>query len=194
MPNPPPDYEPIAAAPSGHIHLILVREPHFYLQIPLDIICSLCLKPRKYLVFLGWCILGVEGGLAECPNNEQMDLEGALDDKGLYYYVKDDDTCTGRFCFYTVVECPLAYETLTNGSLSNTDLSMAVDIEVIKQRSNVPSETTESRSDFRNQLLIRDACCVFTGSSDRFGSGMHIIPYKRGSEVCSEVLLHLRDI
>lgn len=79
-------------------------------------------------------------------------------------------------------------------SLLNKDLSLAVDMEVIKQRSNVSSETTESRSDFRNQLLIRDGRCVFTGSPERYGSGMHIIPYRRGSEVCSKVLLHWRDI
>ena len=79
-------------------------------------------------------------------------------------------------------------------SLFYEDLSHAVDIEVIKQRSNVPSETTESRNDFRDQLLIRDGFCVFTGSSDRFGSGLHIIPYRRGSEVCSKVLLHRCDM
>lgn len=97
MSNPPPDYEPIEAVPSGHVRLVLVREPRFYLEIPLDIICSLCLKPRKYLVFLGWCILGVEGSLVEGHDSEQMELEGDLDDKGLYHYVKHDGTCTGIF-------------------------------------------------------------------------------------------------
>ena len=63
------------------------------------------------------------------------------------------------------------------------DLSQAVDLEVIKQRSNVPSETTESRDDFRRDLLERDICCVWTGASDELGTGMHIIPFKRGSEV-----------
>jgi len=47
-----------------------------------------------------------------------------------------------------------------NCSLSNGDLSQAVDLEVIKQRSNVPSETTGTRDNFRSDLLIRDACCV----------------------------------
>lgn len=74
------------------------------------------------------------------------------------------------------------YETLTNISF-NEDLTHAVDLEVIKQRTNPPSETTTSRENFRTNLLARDACCVWTGSSN--GIGMHIIPYKRGSEVIS---------
>lgn len=95
MATTPPDYEPIEAVPSGHVRLVL--ELRFYLEIPLDIICSLCLKPRKYLVFLGWCILGVEGRLAERPDSEQIELEGDLDDTGIYYYVKHDDTWVGMF-------------------------------------------------------------------------------------------------
>lgn len=69
-----------------------MRDPLFYLEIPLNIICSLCLKPQKHLVFLGWCILGVEGGLAESHNSEQMEPDGALNDKGLYYYVAREGT------------------------------------------------------------------------------------------------------
>jgi hypothetical protein len=38
-------------------------------------------------LFLGWCIIGVEGRLAECHDSEQIELNGALNDKGLYYYV-----------------------------------------------------------------------------------------------------------
>ena len=49
-----------------HVRLILLHDANssFHLDIPLDIIESLCLKPLKYLLFLGWCILGVEGVLA----------------------------------------------------------------------------------------------------------------------------------
>ena len=36
------------------------------------------------------------------------------------------------------------------------DLSQAVDLEVIKQQSNVPSETMESCDDFRRDLLEHD--------------------------------------
>jgi hypothetical protein len=183
MSSPPHTSEHIEVILPGHVRLILVCQPQFYLEIPLNIICSLCLKPRKYLVFLGWCILGVEGGLAERHGSEQMELNGALDDRGLYYYVTPEDTGkrSMRHC------CPVC--TKLTIALLNEDLSQAVDLEVIKQRSNIPSETTGSRSNFRSDLLIRDACCVFTGSHEQFGSGMHIIPYRRGSEVCSTASL-----
>ena len=35
-------------------------EDWLYLDIPLDTIDNLCLTPRKYLVYLGWCILGLD--------------------------------------------------------------------------------------------------------------------------------------
>jgi hypothetical protein len=69
--------------------------------------------------------------------------------------------------------------------LFNEDLATAVDLEVIKQRTNVPSETAGSRDDFRDRLLVRDISCVWTGVGSGYGAGMHIIPFKRGSEVCS---------
>jgi hypothetical protein len=47
---------------SQQIRLVLLthRNSPFYLQIPLAHINSLCLKPLKYLLFLGWCILRVD--------------------------------------------------------------------------------------------------------------------------------------
>jgi hypothetical protein len=59
-----PDASPV---PTGCVRLFLIYKEEdlpFYLQIPLNVITSVCLKPRKYLVFLGWCILGIEGDLA----------------------------------------------------------------------------------------------------------------------------------
>jgi hypothetical protein len=70
--------------------------------------------------------------------------------------------------------------------LFNEDLTMAVDPEVIKQRTNVPSETTGTRDDFRARLLERDIRCVWTGlRPEDGGKAIHIIPVERGSEVCS---------
>jgi len=62
-----------------------------------------------------------------------------------------------------------------------------VDIEVVKARTAVPSETTGTRQGFRTQLIDRDVCCVFTGLEARAGEGLHIIPFKRGSEVRSRL-------
>ena len=60
-----------------------------------------------------------------------------------------------------------------------------VDIEVIKAQTTTPSTGTPSV--FRDQLLQRDICCIFTGFEPRYGDGIHIIPFKRGSEVCSYI-------
>jgi hypothetical protein len=45
------------------------------------------------------------------------------------------------------------------------------------------SQATETREDFRTKLLERDVYCVWTRAGRDFGAGLHIIPYKRGSEV-----------
>jgi hypothetical protein len=77
----------------GHVRLILLQDENssFHLDIPLEIIESLCLKPLKYLLFLGWCILGVEGVLAYEPNGDEIDTDGNLAEHEIYYFVAPDD-------------------------------------------------------------------------------------------------------
>jgi hypothetical protein len=79
------------SVPEGHVALVLLKEENssrsFYLEVPLEVIKSSCLKPRKYLVFLGWCIFGDEGVLALEYGGGGVDTEGDLDDQGIYYYV-----------------------------------------------------------------------------------------------------------
>lgn len=140
--------------PSGFIHLVLLsQEAPFYLEIPIAIVATVCLSPRKYLRYLGWCVLGVVGVLTDEQENEIV-LDGELLDQGVYRYLVPDQNV----------------------------LAHAVDLEVIKQRSQVPSESTRTREDFCTKVLKRDGCCVWTGGD---GVGMHIIPYARGDEVCS---------
>jgi hypothetical protein len=142
--------------PSGFIHLVLLSQQNpFCLQIPIAIVPTLCLSPRKYLRYLGWCVLGVIGDLKDEQGNE-IALDGELVDKGVYHYIVPDQ---------------------------NT-LAHAVDLEVIMLRSQVSSESETKRTDedFRTRLLERDGHCVWTGM---MGIGMYIIPYERGDEVCS---------
>jgi len=140
--------------PLGFVHLILSshEEDPFYLEVPISIVTTLCLSPRTYLRYLGWCVLGVVGTLVDEARNVVI-LDGELQDQGIYRYIVP----------------------------SGNPLAHAVDLEVIKQRSQVPSETTRTREDFRTKLLARDGCCVWTGLP---GMGMHIIPYSRGDEAC----------
>ena len=139
--------------PSGFVHLVLLsQENPFYLEIPTAVVDTLSLSPRKYLRYLGWCVLGVIGVLIDEQGNE-IALNGELLDQGVYHYIVPNQNV----------------------------LAHAVDLEVIKQRSQVPSETTRTRDDFRTRVLERDGYCVWTGLE---GIGMHIIPYSRGDEAC----------
>ena len=70
---------------------------------------------------------------------------------------------------------------------SMTDMAV-VDLEVIKARTAVSSETTGTHDGFREDLLKRDLCCIFTGHPPNFGEGFHIIPYRRVSDVRSSIL------
>jgi hypothetical protein len=73
--------------PEGHVHLVLFeRQPDlFYLEIPLSVIRDVCRHPPKYLRYLGWCVLGVEGSLQD-GRGHQVNLNRGLVDKGVYYY------------------------------------------------------------------------------------------------------------
>ncbi len=58
--------------------------------------------------------------------------------------------------------------------LSMSELAV-VDLEVIKARTNVPSEIEGSRDEFRTQLLERDVPCVWTGLEPLLREDVHII-------------------
>ena len=90
---------PGISIPEGHVGLVLLEDnddsSKFYLQIPLDAINSLCLNPVKYLLFLGWCIFGVEGRLtlgSGGQDTEELNSDDnpELEDKRIYYYVTDE--------------------------------------------------------------------------------------------------------
>jgi len=78
--------------PEGHVRLVLLNDADlsFYLEIPLTVIPSLCLDSVKYLLFLGWCILGVEGILSLDPDGEKLDPDYDIEDREIYYYVLDE--------------------------------------------------------------------------------------------------------
>jgi hypothetical protein len=72
--------------PAGHVHLVLFeRQPNsFYLEIPLRVIRDVCRHPPKYLRYLGWCVLGVEGLLQ--GQGHRVNLNSELIDMGVYHY------------------------------------------------------------------------------------------------------------
>ncbi|KAF9513409.1 hypothetical protein BS47DRAFT_1344194 [Hydnum rufescens UP504] len=159
--SPLPSPELLQPVPQGYVRLLLLPKKGFYLEIPIPCIQSLCLRPLKYLTFLAWSILGQEGTLAAPHTPEPIpfqDLTGNLVDGGIYSYI------------------------LTSALADAEDLSRAVDLEVIKYKSAVTSQTNTTRDDFRTRLLERDGFCVFTGYADGFTEAVHIIPFSRWFE------------
>ena len=83
----------MSAIPDDHVCLLLIpgksnnkneKQEWFYLDIPIDIIETLCLKPRKYLLYLAWCILGLE-----VEYNKSLTL-GLGDENGVFNEIDDD--------------------------------------------------------------------------------------------------------
>ena len=76
----------------GKVWLILHEssdgQGNFYLDIPIYVIEPFCLRPRKYLRYLGWCVLGIEGRLM--LGTQDVGDEGELVDQGVYRYVVDE--------------------------------------------------------------------------------------------------------
>ena len=76
----------------GNIQLIVFRpasdSPTLYLEIPLFHLAPLCKYPRKYLRYLGWCIMGVEGYVARDSPWPVDDIgdEGALEAGHVYSF------------------------------------------------------------------------------------------------------------
>jgi hypothetical protein len=164
--------------PLGYVHLILYEPEHFYLAIPIAIIGELCLKPLKYLRYLGWCVLGVLGTLRDA--NMDVNLDGNLVDQAVYHYQLPQDQQGFSFALIMKSEADNTIDVLHS----------AVDLEVIKQCTQVPSQTTGTRDNFKEKLVERDGTrCVW--SSLPSGVGMHIIPYKRGDEGCIPCILGL---
>ena len=160
--------------PNDHVALVLFEDKgsSFYLRLPLTTIRVLCLKPLKYLLYLGWCILSDEGALSL----EREDHDG----------IDTDEDAVGGEIYYYVPAAPLGTFLLLSREmhviyLSNEDLAQVVDLDVIKARTDTPSESSATRDDFRTVLEERDVRCVWTGSV--LVDGLHIIPFKRGSEV-----------
>lgn len=80
--------EDTLAPEPGSVCLILLpslsNSKPFYLEIPVKTINSLCLKPRKFLRYLGWCILGVEGTVHY--GADAISDNGDLVNQGIYRY------------------------------------------------------------------------------------------------------------
>ena len=74
-------------------------EGWFYLDIPLNSIDSLCLTPRKYLLYLGWCILGLDA------NAESLTL-GLAGEDGVFRPIENDGELEGGGIYHLIFNDP----------------------------------------------------------------------------------------
>ncbi|KAJ6618430.1 hypothetical protein B0H10DRAFT_1947613 [Mycena sp. CBHHK59/15] len=148
-----------SAIATGHIRLILAHtSDDFYLDIPISVVNHNCVRPIKYLRFLGWCIIGILGTVRRHRKGADIGDDGSLLEQRAYFYV------------YAAVD-------------KDASLKYAVDPEVIKPRSNVSSSNSSTRaSSFKASLVDRDASCIFTDAPPLFCEGTHIIPFHKSDE------------
>ncbi|TFK53010.1 hypothetical protein OE88DRAFT_1724742 [Heliocybe sulcata] len=76
------------AADREYVSLHLGTIGSVYLYIPIDIITRLCLRPIKYLKYLGWAILDLEGVIHS--GGEVVEDDAQLIPGGSYVYVVED--------------------------------------------------------------------------------------------------------
>lgn len=70
------------------VHQLPSSSINLSLRIPLEDIQSLCHWPAKFLRFLGWAIVGIDGYLAQDPAGEiQVEDQAIMDVEQTYYYV-----------------------------------------------------------------------------------------------------------
>ncbi|KAF7322556.1 ER-Golgi vesicle protein transport Sft2 [Mycena chlorophos] len=134
----------------GTVKLVLSPTNHFYLRIPIFRIQANCLSPVKYLLYLGWCILGQLGSLKYNREDDHvLAQEDAIEPYRTYYFVPENET--------------------------DDAFEFAVDMDVIAACSTFSTTSSRRETAFKDTLVGRDAMCVFTGASLGFAEGMHII-------------------
>ncbi|KAF7983186.1 hypothetical protein HWV62_23436 [Athelia sp. TMB] len=161
------------SCPDGHVRLHLHQIPSddttgadplrdAYLEIPIKTIKTLCLSPLKYLRYLGWSTLGVDGHISTTLQpGTCLPAEVIIKNRKTYYYIVDE-------------EGPLL-----------TMRRQVVDLEVIKARTAVTSSSetwSEAPDQLTDPVRERDLRCVFTGERRPLCAALHLIPRARGDE------------
>ncbi|KAF7321959.1 ER-Golgi vesicle protein transport Sft2 [Mycena kentingensis (nom. inval.)] len=175
----------------GHVRLVLFRsrsDEEFYLEIPVSIIHLNCLKPIKYLRFLGWCIIGLLGDVCtvrrqeddtnaasdadEAPTDDASDAQ--TNDVDIHYdKVADDEG---------LVECTIYVYVYKPQQPGDSQLRYAIYPQIFKRPSNASSSSgasTQRRNlDFRTEIIERDRMCPFTYQKPHVCQATHIIDFR----------------
>ncbi|KAK0456475.1 hypothetical protein EV421DRAFT_1752673 [Armillaria borealis] len=142
--------------PCYELFIFSDRKDNQFLAIPVADIAHITKRPVKFLRFVGFCILGVNGSI--------MSEKGA--------FVEDDEAITeGRYYFVA-----------PNASGESSSL---VDLNVIGDYVNGDNLywTSDEHRDFRDKVVARDRSGLVTNNIPSDCGSTHIIPYAKGNDL-----------
>ncbi|SJL05753.1 uncharacterized protein ARMOST_09089 [Armillaria ostoyae] len=146
--------------PCYELFIFSDRKDNEFLAIPVADIVHITKRPVKFLRFVGFCILGVNGSI--------MSEKGA--------FVEDDEAITeGRYYFVA-----------PNASGEGSSL---VDPNVIGDYVNGDNLywASDSHRDFRDKVVARDRSGLVTNNIPSDCGSTHIIPYAKGNDYISAI-------
>ncbi|KIK58950.1 hypothetical protein GYMLUDRAFT_44978 [Collybiopsis luxurians FD-317 M1] len=158
--------------PPGHVWLFLESSPDdpdaLFLEIPLERIQKLCLKPCKYLRFLAYAILALDGAIVHSPSTLLAD-DAPLEDRGIYIF------------HYSM-------------EITAQDLAKRrADVEVVWQRIRDGGSESSCLNSFADPIMARDAVSLFNSTSKLFTQVMHIVAHARGTPWLLHLIAMRRD-
>lgn len=163
MPPLPDPVDPTSPSGSGFIVFHLRKSIGFFLRIPVDDITTKCLKPIKYLYYLGYYIIGSDGKISGSNIRVDTDIDKVtkINDQDIFEYHLKDET--------------------------KWDISRVIDIRMFANPTSTTDTRTERREKFAEFLYERDkGFCIFTGLKGGV-QGIHMIPHWVTDEVMFRV-------
>lgn len=146
------------------------------LVIPLSDVNKLTAKPIKWLHYLGWVVLGLDGHISDTRGGEAVPEDTNLEDVPTLYYVVPASKLRGVFVCLSTHYSLLSYVDSTLNSAVETNLANS------RSRSGASSTTSTRDNEFRDLLIRRDQTTIIS----HYVLGVeaaHIIPLSRGDEV-----------
>ncbi|KAI0046523.1 hypothetical protein FA95DRAFT_1606808 [Auriscalpium vulgare] len=118
----------------SHIWFVLLEDTGVYLDIPLSVLKTLCKYPAKFLRWLAWAILHVDGSLQHG--------EKTVSD--------EDEIIAGRIYVFRAVD-------------DDDGIVLAQEFHGKPESDNLSHTSDDPNNPFHIALKKRDVCCVFTG-------------------------------
>lgn len=164
---------------------VVVEDP-VVLEIPNSRLSALCLHPIKYLRYLAWTILMLQGTIQRADTAgdlpDEFPLDSLLSTVEYNFVPRSPSTCEHSSSPYAVKS------THRSSSLLVAD-AKTFDPTALSRRGEGSATSDSRKQAFMDTLIERDERCIFTGFPSF--EAVHIIPLQRGNEVCFLVSVSL---